>query len=321
MVEVLARNKPDLLSTEALTKKLQDHMGGAKYLLMLDDVWNTVEGLWEALKTCLHRIGGSSGSKVLVTTCINVVADAVKAPVVHTLKGLANVHSWALFKHIVFSNGEACPSNLAESGRKIVDKCNGVPLAIKTLGATLRLKRNLQDWKSIENSELWKLSEFGDRIMLYLLLSFQHLPFPYLKQCFAYYSIYQKGAAISKDELICLWMAQGLLFLQEGSNLKMEKIDQVSTPSMVKIISNRLCTIQSFVDIPKDLLIGMAGYSQNQQMGPPLESFPCLEKLKIVGCPRLTITPTGFSSLRHLELRQIKSALLSGCYSMGSGVS
>ncbi|GAB2287729.1 hypothetical protein Dimus_022091 [Dionaea muscipula] len=227
MVEVLATSKPDLSSTEALIKKLQQHMGGARYLLVLDDVWNTVEELWESLKTCLHRIGGSNGSMVLVTTRSNAVADAVKVRTTHHLKGLSDEDSWALFKQTIFANGKACPENLKESGRKIVGKCNGVPLAIKTLGGTLRLKRSLQDWKSIENSELWKLPEYVDRIMPYLLLSFQHLPSPTLKQCFAYCSIYGKGVEISKEELIELWMAQGLLFLQEGSNLKMEEIDVI----------------------------------------------------------------------------------------------
>ncbi|GAB2303489.1 hypothetical protein Dimus_037479, partial [Dionaea muscipula] len=160
MVEVCVESKPKLSNIEVLTKKLSGHMGGKKYLLVLDDV-NIVEGQpWEALKTCLHRIGGSSGSKVLVTTRSNAVVDTVKAPVVHTLKGLLDVPSWDLFKQTVFANGQACPSNLKASGKKIVTKCNGVPLAIKTLGATLNLQDlaiktpgetlNLQDWKSAE---------------------------------------------------------------------------------------------------------------------------------------------------------------------------
>ncbi|GAB2271473.1 hypothetical protein Dimus_006312 [Dionaea muscipula] len=195
MIEVLATSKADLSSTEALTQKLHDNMGGAKYLLVLDDVWNTVEELWVSLKTCLHRIGGSNGSQVLVTTRSNAVVDSVNVRITHYLEGLPDEDSWALFKQTIFANGEACPSNLEQSGRNIVGKCNGVPLAIKSLGATLRLKRNLQYWKSIENM-------------------------------FYYCSIYRKGAEISKEVLIELWMAQGLLFLEEGRNLKMEEIGE-----------------------------------------------------------------------------------------------
>ncbi|GAB2271472.1 hypothetical protein Dimus_006311 [Dionaea muscipula] len=53
----------------------------------------------------------------------------------------------------------------------------------------------------------------------------------------------------------------------------------------------------------------LAEWLQPESTNPPdVESFPCLENLKIVGCPLLTITPTGFPSLRDLELRHIKSA-------------
>ncbi|GAB2271546.1 hypothetical protein Dimus_006379, partial [Dionaea muscipula] len=56
----------------------------------------------------------------------------------------------------------------------------------------------------------------------------------------------------------------------------------------------------------------LAEWLQPESTNPPdVESFPCLEKLKIVGCPLLTVTPTGgFPSLRHLELTEIKSAQL-----------
>ncbi|GAB2271502.1 hypothetical protein Dimus_006339 [Dionaea muscipula] len=407
MVEVLAKSKSDLSSTEALTKKLQDHMGGAKYLLVLDDAWNTVEELWESLKMCLHRIGGSSGSKVLVTTRSNAVVDSVKVRITHHLEGLPHEDSWALFKQTAFANDGICPSNLEESGRKIVGKCNGVPLAIKTLGATLRLKRNLQDWKSIENSELWKLPAYGDRIMPYLLLSFHHLSSPTLKQCFASCFIYGKGAEISKQELIEMWMAQGLLFLVEGSNLKMEEIgenyfnsllnhsflqlsqrnefgdirvckmhdlvhdlarfvcrrdwlicetggslddesssishlvirpnmiDQVSTPSMMKIMSNRLRTIQSFVHIPNDLLmqaryvrvLNLAGigltnvpdvigelkhlryldlsFNPLKELPESITTLYNLQTLRLLGCNQLDGLPTRLSklvNLRHLHI-------------------
>ena len=48
---------------------------------------------------------------------------------------------------------------LKEIGRKIVDKCRGVPLALKTLGCLLYSKTDESEWKYIRDSEKWELKQ------------------------------------------------------------------------------------------------------------------------------------------------------------------
>ncbi|RHN66003.1 putative leucine-rich repeat domain, L domain-containing protein [Medicago truncatula] len=57
---------------------------------------------------------------------------------------------------------------------------------------------------------MWHVSKGGDEINSVLRLSYHNLP-SNLKRCFAYCSIFPKGYEFEKDELIKLWMAEGLL--------------------------------------------------------------------------------------------------------------
>ncbi|XP_021824770.1 disease resistance protein RGA2-like [Prunus avium] len=83
-------------------------------------------------------------------------------------------------------------------------------------------KNSTDEWLSIQESKIWELPQGEDRIISVLKLSFDALKSPSLKQCFAYCSIFMKDVEIERNDLIQLWMAQGLLL--SSSSLEMEDI-------------------------------------------------------------------------------------------------
>ena len=95
----------------------------------------------------------------------------------------------------------------------------------QVLGGILRNKKSIEEWSSFEKSRIWKnLSKEQDIIMPVLKLSFDNLESPSLKQCFAYCSMFEKDFEIQRDNLIQLWMAQGLLHPSPGENKDKEDI-------------------------------------------------------------------------------------------------
>nr|GFC98830.1 putative disease resistance protein RGA1 [Tanacetum cinerariifolium] len=55
--------------------------------------------------------------------------------------------------------------NLMEIGRRILRKCGGVPLAVKTLGSAMRFKKKEEEWLVVQNNHLWNLDGEGDTYM------------------------------------------------------------------------------------------------------------------------------------------------------------
>jgi hypothetical protein len=141
----------------------------------------------------------------------------------HRLMELPEEDCWSLFAKHAFHNGNSnANGELEVIGRKIIKKCGGLPLAVKTIGALLRSKPDVNEWNKILRSELWDLSidEIGN-ILPALRLGYKYLP-SYLKRCFAYSSIFPKDYTFKKDQLIMLWMAEG--FLQQPKNKTMEEV-------------------------------------------------------------------------------------------------
>ncbi|CBI29097.3 unnamed protein product, partial [Vitis vinifera] len=141
----------------------------------------------------------------------------------YELKHLSDNDCWELFKKHAFENRNTNEHpDLALIGREIVKKCGGLPLAAKALGGLLRHEHREDKWNIILASKIWNLP--GDKcgILPALRLSYNHLP-SHLKRCFAYCALFPQDYEFKKEELILLWMAEGLI-QQSNEDEKMEDL-------------------------------------------------------------------------------------------------
>jgi hypothetical protein len=212
------------MSMDKVQASLRSYLKEKRFFIVLDDVWNEDRNKWIGLKKLL--IEGAKGSKIVVTTRSHKVAKVMAPGPIHDLIGLPEDDCLFLFLKWAFVEGEEKQyPKLVEIGKQIVKKCSGVPLAVRTLGSLLYSKTEERDWISIRDNEIWNLEQKEDDILPALRLSYNQLP-SYLKQCFAYCSLYPKDFSYSSVNLVNSWMANGLLQKSNKSARDLEDIGQ-----------------------------------------------------------------------------------------------
>nr|AAT66781.1 Putative disease resistance protein, identical [Solanum demissum] len=174
-----------------LQVKLKESLKGKKFLIVLDDVWNDDYKEWDDLRNLF--VQGDVGSKIIVTTRKESVALIMGSGAIN-VGTLSSEVSWALFKrHSLENRDPEEHPELEEVGKQISHKCKGLPLALKALAGILR-------------------SKFES-----LMLSYNDLP-PHLKRCFAFCAIYPKDYLFCKEQVIQLWVANGLVQQLHSAN-------------------------------------------------------------------------------------------------------
>ncbi|KAM3202097.1 hypothetical protein P3L10_029721 [Capsicum annuum] len=183
---------------------------GKKFLIVLDDVWNDNYNEWDDLRNIF--VQGDNGSKIIVTTRKESVALMMRTEQI-SMDTLSIYDSWSLFKRQQQQQQQqtqCIPTlwGLGGVGKQIVAKCKGLPLALKTLAVLLRSETEVEGWRRILRSEIWDLS--NNDILPTLMLSYNELP-PHLKPCFSYCAIFPKDYPFRKEQVIHLWIANGLV--------------------------------------------------------------------------------------------------------------
>ncbi|KAA0058608.1 disease resistance protein RGA2-like [Cucumis melo var. makuwa] len=211
IIELFEEKKLEPLQLDKLQSMLREKINGKRYLLVMDDVWNESHEKWIDLKRYL--IGGAMGSRILITTRSQQVAQTSDTDSFHHLKELDNHNSWVLFRKMAFLNEEEEIENLnlVKIGKEIVAKLKGSPLGIRVVGRLLYFQNTEKDWLSFkDHNELGTTLQQENQIQQILKISFDHLP-SNLKRCFMYCSLFPKDYEFRKDELVKLWMAQGFI--------------------------------------------------------------------------------------------------------------
>ncbi|WOL06799.1 disease resistance protein [Canna indica] len=181
-----------------------------RFLIVLDDFCVENLDLWETINLQLSQ--GHVGSKILLVTRSERITSLVEKMHIYHVNNLSEDNSWQLFRSLAFGshNTTSIETSLVKFGKKIVQKCKGLPLSIKMLGLLLQSETREEIWKAILNTKLWNIDNEENDISPALVISYYFLP-AHLQSCIAYCSIFPKDFLYKKDQLVRLWMAQGFI--------------------------------------------------------------------------------------------------------------
>nr|CAD1840385.1 unnamed protein product [Ananas comosus var. bracteatus] len=205
------------MDNRKLKEKVREFLEQKKYLIVLDDVW--VPEAFYVLRDSL--VANQKGSRIFITTRIAEVASLANENYKLELKPLSDPDAWKLFCSRAFWNYEnqECPPELVKCARDIVDKCEGLPLAIVSLGNLLSLRENSEtEWKRVYDQLNWELANHPslNTVRNILNLSFDCLP-RHLKNCFLSCSMFPEDHRLKRKRLIKLWIAEGFA-VERGSS-------------------------------------------------------------------------------------------------------
>ncbi|GAB4836255.1 hypothetical protein Ancab_001170 [Ancistrocladus abbreviatus] len=220
-------NKQDAESwrIEKLIEELHCFLQDKAYLIVLDDIWQK-----EALAKILPALPlGKTGSKIIVTSRNDDIVHLTDLRcTIYNPPKLTVQQSWELFSKVAFPNGNFPNFDDFEVlAKQMLERCDGLPLAIVSLGGLLSRKGSLNEWENVKaavSSNIMASSSASHQYKIVrdiLELSYRELPYQ-LKSYFLYLGLFPEDMEISVSMLKRMWIAEGFITRDIGSGVTLE---------------------------------------------------------------------------------------------------
>ncbi|KAL3333892.1 hypothetical protein AABB24_030588 [Solanum stoloniferum] len=207
--------------------KLWKQLFGKRYLIVLDDVWDT--NTWDELTRPFPD--GMKGSRIILTTRENEVALHGKlytAPL--NLRLLRSEEIWELLEKRAFGN-ESCPDELLDVGKEIAENCKGLPLVADLIAGVIAGREKKKSvWLEVVNNLHSFILKNEVEVMKVIEISYDHLP-DHLKPCLLYFASWQKDSAMTIFELKATWVAEG--FVEKTEMKSMEEVVKIYVDDLI----------------------------------------------------------------------------------------
>ncbi|KAH0677807.1 hypothetical protein KY285_025608 [Solanum tuberosum] len=230
--------KEKFSENEDVADKLRKKLCGQRYLIVLDDMWDTAT--FDELTRPFPEF--RKGSRVILTSRKKEIALHGKC---HSdplyLRLLKSEESWELLEKKVFGE-ERCPDKLKDVGKMIARKCDGLPLVLDLIGGVISRKEKKEAlWLEVLDNLSSFIFKDEEEVEKVIQLSYDHLS-DHVKPCLVCLASYYKDEDIMISELKDLWIGQGL----EMKSAE-EVVDELISSSLVIPFDNSICKIHDLV--------------------------------------------------------------------------
>ncbi|KAI4306142.1 hypothetical protein L6164_029444 [Bauhinia variegata] len=184
-------------------QRLYRRLENGQTLIILDDLWENLD--FEAIG--IPSNDNNIGCRVLITTRIRRVCVSMGCTKITELSLLYEEESWFLFK-LRAEIADDCQDDFKDVARKISIECKGLPIAIETVGRTLRGK-SFEEWElallRLKESQTVDIDVGLRSPYACLRLSYDNLRNQAAKSLFLLCSIFPEDYKINKEDLFRNW--------------------------------------------------------------------------------------------------------------------
>nr|GLL17146.1 probable disease resistance protein At4g27220 [Ipomoea trifida] len=220
------------VSKESMASRLYNKLKGKRFLLILDDIWEEIN----LDDVGIPRPNEQNGSKVILTTRDFNVCQQMLTDINFPIGRLHPEEAWKLFRETV--EEEVVDSDqIKPMAEAIVKECDGLPLALIMVGASLRKKREIGLWKcalhALQKAEPSHIRGVEEKVYKPLKWSYESLPGQKLKSCFLFFCLFPEDFEIDTYNLVQYWVAEGGL-IDEQQNFEQQQNEVVRIVDYLK---------------------------------------------------------------------------------------